>query len=154
MFIRPVISLSSLVLDSFQHITHSLPYSFWPFIIFPCPTAFRSLSCSFVFSSFSLFSFLHHLLSCWVIKDVSHSSKSFICPSSHLKFYTSLFPKLAWMDTARAMPWLYSLASEFFCSCVSYSDCCSNLVSQVKDFPGVPEREAGDGYVPLVVARM
>lgn len=50
------------------------------------------------------------------------------------------------MDTARAMPWLYSLASEFFCSCVFYSDCCSNPVSQVKDFPGVPEREAGDGY--------
>lgn len=57
------------------------------------------------------------------------------------------------MDTARAMPWLYSLASEFLCSCVFYSDCCSNPVGQVKDFPGVPAREADDGYVPLVVAR-
>lgn len=46
-----------MVLDSFQHITHSVPYSFWPFIIFLCPTAFQSLSCSFVFSSFYLYFF-------------------------------------------------------------------------------------------------
>lgn len=45
------ISLSSLSLDLSLHIPHVLPYSFWPFVIFLCPTAFWSLTCSFVFPS-------------------------------------------------------------------------------------------------------
>lgn len=52
------VSLSSLSLNLSLHFPLVLPYSFWPFIIFPCPTAFSSLPFSFVFPSHSLLLFI------------------------------------------------------------------------------------------------
>lgn len=81
---------------------HVLPYSFWPFIIFLCPTAFWLLSCSFVFLSCSFL--LYFAISCPTVlsnrplgflsvSGVSYSNhlKSFITPSSHLPV-TLAFP--------------------------------------------------------------
>lgn len=60
------VSLSSLSLNLSLHFPLVLPYSFWPFIIFPCPTAFSSLPFSFVFPSRSFLLFIPISSSCLV----------------------------------------------------------------------------------------
>lgn len=151
------ISLSSLSLDLSLHIPHVLPYSFWPFIIFLCPTAFWSLPCSLVFPSFLLSSFLHHLpvflsylTGLWASLSTSrilHSyySQSFIPPSlspAIPTWFLSLSFKLAGLDGVqqRGMPWLHPMTSVWFRYGDSSCLCGSDPVTRVMDFPGVPEK--------------
>ncbi len=149
------ISLSFPSLDLSLHIPHVLPYSFWPFIIFLCPTAFWLLFLLFCLPVVLLSSFLHHLhllilynrpLGILVSCSNHTQSSSLSALTCHLYLRS---PKLAWMDTTWGMPWSYPMASEQFRWCDSSSLCGGDPVSQVKDFPVVPEREAIHGHVGL-----
>lgn len=62
-----------------------LPYSFWSYIIFLCPTAFWSLSWAFVFVTFSLFFFflpspvlLRYLTGLWASVSINFKLSSFL----------------------------------------------------------------------------